>query len=275
MKIRMKTQMRRQTTNVYGPDFSAVVTTIGGRPYQEDRCFNGQVRDDTDVVAVFDGHGGHSVAEHCVSVMPLAIARVAASSESITVDGLSRAFSEVDRSATRALHVGSTACVVVFDRNNEQVWCANTGDSRALLASSGHAVPLSRDHKPENTDERRRIERQGGSVVHDGHCFRVQGVLNVSRVIGDWALRPYVTPLPEVARTDIHPGDSYILVASDGLWDVFSSEEAVMEVDAVLASRATLPPSRLAESALRSLVAEARRRGSSDNITVAIRGCAI
>ena len=243
----------------------AIVSTIGGRPYQEDRYSVGPVGKALHMVAVFDGHGGEAVAEHCARTMPVAIAKHM--NNNVTVDSFATAFAEVDGMATHADHVGSTACVVLIGEHH--IWCANAGDSRAVLASGGRAIPLSRDHKPELAHERERIERQGGIIVHDGACFRVQGILNVSRGIGDRLLQPFVTSLPEVARAIRNPmEDRYVLVASDGLWDVFSSEEAVRQLDGLLRE-----PGVRVDVAIKQLVKDARRRGSTDNITVIIHRC--
>ena len=66
---------------------------------------------------------------------------------------------------------------------NDTIYCANAGDSRAVLATkSGKCIELSYDHKPENPGELARV-KAGGGFVEDG---RVQGVIAVSRAIGDW-----------------------------------------------------------------------------------------
>ena len=41
----------------------------------------------------------------------------------------------------------------------KQLWCANVGDSRAVLSRNGNPVPLNRDHKPDLADEAERILR--------------------------------------------------------------------------------------------------------------------
>ena len=51
-------------------------------------------------------------------------------------------------------------------------------------------------------DEERRIKQLGGKVIHWGR-WRVQGVLAVSRAIGDVALQPYVTCEPEIIEKEI------------------------------------------------------------------------
>lgn len=73
-------------------------------------------------------------------------------------------------------------------------------------------------------DEEVRIKELGGRVIFWGR-WRVQGVLAVSRAIGDVNLKPYVTCDPEITLHTITPDDQYIILASDGLWDVMSNEE--------------------------------------------------
>lgn len=64
-----------------------------------------------------------------------------------------------------------------------QIFCSNSGDSRACLGyKDGKLKELSFDHKPENPIETKRV-KAGGGFIEDG---RVQGVIAVSRAIGDW-----------------------------------------------------------------------------------------
>ena len=66
---------------------------------------------------------------------------------------------------------------------SDTIYCANSGDSRAVLGlKNGKLIELSHDHKPENEGEMARI-KAGGGFVEDG---RVQGIIAVSRAIGDW-----------------------------------------------------------------------------------------
>lgn len=74
----------------------------------------------------------------------------------------------------------------------EHFICANAGDSRSVLARSttGKAlsletVALSEDHKPDNFDEKKRIEAAGGFVEDN----RVNGSLNLSRSLGDFTYK--------------------------------------------------------------------------------------
>ena len=70
---------------------------------------------------------------------------------------------------------------MILVEDMKRLYVANAGDSRCVLSRRGEAVPLSFDHKPENEEERERIEK-AGSVITDG---RVDGNLNLSRSLGD------------------------------------------------------------------------------------------
>ena len=85
---------------------------------------------------------------------------------------------------------GCTANVVYI--KGKEIYCANAGDSRCVLAREGLAVNLSEDHKPENEIERTRIKNAGSEIV-DG---RVDGNLNLSRSLGDLKhkQKPGLTP---------------------------------------------------------------------------------
>ena len=70
-----------------------------------------------------------------------------------------------------AMYTGCTACVVIIE--GDKIYCANAGDSRAVLCKNGVAYPLSMDHKPELESEKNRIYKAEGWVT-DG---RVKGKL--------------------------------------------------------------------------------------------------
>ena len=51
---------------------------------------------------------------------------------------------------------------------NDTIYCANSGDSRAILVNkAGKVTELSHDHKPDNDGEMKRIKAAGG-FVDDG-----------------------------------------------------------------------------------------------------------
>jgi len=121
-------------------------------------------------------------------------------------------------------------------------YVANVGDSRAIgakLKSGGYyeVIPLSNDHNTENANEVKAVVERSGEAQavriapnEKNGPKRVDGVLMVTRAIGDYSLKPcYITNEGEVKSMTITEGD-FIVLASDGITDHLSSEEIVNEV---------------------------------------------
>lgn len=99
------------------------------------------------------------------------------------------------------------------------------GDTRAVLSRNGQALRLSKDHKP--SDDEDRINALGGWVMASAGSKRVNGLVAVSRSIGDYFLEPFIHQEPEIKETDLTSSDEFLILACDGLWDVVSDQEAV------------------------------------------------
>jgi protein phosphatase 1L len=122
---------------------------------------------------------------------------------------------------------------------------------------------LSSDHKPNRPDELSRITKLGGKVMHWG-IWRLQGVLAVSRAIGDVSLQPYVTCEPEITKRIISDDeDMFIVLATDGVWDVLSNEDAAK---CVMEAALTKPWNEVAKE----LCLHAKMLGSQDNISATV-----
>ncbi len=125
------------------------------------------------------------------------------------------------------------AAQVLLEIHTGIVWVANAGDSRCILSRGGKAEALSDDHKPDRADESMRIRRAGGFV----HERRVMGELAVSRAFGDpdYKAKPsaanffqaayMVVATPEITKNCLVDSDDYLVLACDGLFDVFTNQE--------------------------------------------------
>jgi serine/threonine protein phosphatase PrpC len=152
---------------------------------------------------------------------------------------------------------GSTAITALV--RGRTLWVANAGDARAILVSGSTAIAMSEDHKPNRESERRRIMQAGGSVVFMG-CWRVNGVLATSRGFGDRELKKVVSAEPEIRHRTLMEGDDYLVLASDGIWDVLSNQ---VVADIVARSSGC-------RNAASAVTEEALRRGSMDNVTAVV-----
>lgn len=135
---------------------------------------------------------------------------------------------------------GCTAVVVLVVRKAEgegpRLFCANAGDSRAVMSRIGKVVALSEDHKPENPGETARITKAGGFVQHMPGGARVQGDLNLSRAMGDLRYKKpehlppeeqILTAFPEVRTFPLTEDDEFMVLGCDGIWERASNEDMV------------------------------------------------
>jgi integrin-linked kinase-associated serine/threonine phosphatase 2C len=135
-----------------------------------------------------------------------------------------------------------SCCIAIFLQGNGCT-IANLGDSRAVLfrrtPKDMLAIELSHDHKPTRKDEKERILRKGGKVERLKNNGEFVGPYRVwadeegpgiamSRTLGDLQGKKIgLISEPELSHIELKPGDKFIVIASDGVWDVMNSAEVV------------------------------------------------
>lgn len=203
----------------------------------EDRYKLSLINDDIRMYAVFDGHGGSATAnylrDYLDHYLALAFTGINPDDPEQVKKALNATFLTVDKKMLDLeFFDGSTAAIVLVTPRH--IYLVSTGDSRAIIYSYGILLGQSQDSKPGNTNERMRITQLGGNVY--GNPPRVMGRLAVSRAFGDFDLKikrgsddydpeGFVSVIPQI-DVFIRPDNAYLLVASDGLWDVVNSSEA-------------------------------------------------
>ena len=233
----------------------------GRRGYMEDVDFAHPTvscgRRSVGLYGVLDGHGGADcaafVADELPSVLAACLRRHGGKSGTQGVDApgdgevLYQAFLDVDADYLSSTHsnAGSTANVLCWDKETGIGFLANSGDTRTVVCGAdGRARDVTRDRKATTPEEVARVATAGGFVANG----RVMGSLAVARAFGDKALkiplsaqgvppcmvgdtslkpRTAVTPAPELTMFCPRATDQFMVLATDGLWDVFSSQEAV------------------------------------------------
>lgn len=94
------------------------------------------------------------------------------------------------------------------------LYTANVGDARIVLCRNGKALRLSYDHKGSDENEGKRVTNAGGLILNN----RVNGVLAVTRALGDSYMKDLVTGHPYTTETVIQPDfDEFIILACDGV----------------------------------------------------------
>ena len=199
------------------------------RDYMEDKSrvienFNKNINNI--LFCLFDGHGGGEVSKylqnnfytHMKSYLPF---------DEINFENFFKnVFLDIDNKLKELNYyqVGSTACIlyITIENNKKFLYCANVGDTRCILIKKNEVKRLSYDDRANDENEYNRIIKEGG-VVFDG---RVCGQLMLSRAFGDWELKSFgVSCIPHVIKYEINESDKYLIIASDGVWDVVNDYE--------------------------------------------------
>ncbi|PPD72122.1 hypothetical protein GOBAR_DD30975 [Gossypium barbadense] len=184
--------------------------------------------------------------------------------------------------------VGS--CCLVGAISNDVLYVANLGDSRAVLGKRVSedkknkvvAERLSTDHNVGVEEVRKEVEAlhpdDSHVVVYTRGVWRIKGIIQVSRSIGDVYLkkpdfyrdpifqrfgnpvplkRPVITAEPSILIRKLKPQDLFLIFASDGLWEQLSDETAV---DIVFRNPRAGIAKRLVSAALREVAKKREMR---------------
>ncbi|KAJ0663058.1 putative protein-serine/threonine phosphatase [Helianthus annuus] len=217
-------------------------------------------------VGVYDGHGGPDVARYvCDHLFRHFQANITENHGIVTPETIKRAFLETENGFTSLVAkmwnvrpsiatVGS--CCLVGVVYHQTLFVANLGDSRVVLGrkigGSVTAIQLSKEHNANLDNIRRELRdlhpHDPQIVVMKHGVWRVKGIIQVSKSIGDAYMKharynkepiaakfrlpepmvmPILSAVPSVISHPIQPGDSFLIFASDGLWEHLSNEEAV------------------------------------------------
>ncbi len=214
------------------------------------------------VCCVFDGHGehGHLVSRRCRELLPVILQN--------TNYDLMKSFTLVQNDLTSCdidtRCSGATCNMVLYfpspphTASHGRLVIANCGDSRCVMgkrlaSGSFSPVQLSNDHKPDNPDERKRVIAAGGhlgcrqALVNQGPrgmvsvpvgptrvWYQYKGDtlgLAMSRSLGDSVVHRFgVTADPELTEYTLSEGDEFVIIASDGIWDVVDNNQAVQVI---------------------------------------------
>ncbi|XP_016500116.1 putative protein phosphatase 2C 42 isoform X2 [Nicotiana tabacum] len=221
-------------------------------------------------VGVYDGHGGPDTARYVCDHLFRHFQASAEGNGVVTAETIQRAFLETERGFTSLVSenwnsrpqmatVGS--CCLVGAIYQQTLFVANLGDSRVVLGkkvgNTGEiaAIQLSTEHNANIESirwELKDLHPNDPQIVVLRHgVWRVKGIIQVSRSIGDVYLKhakycrepingkfrvsepinmPILLATPSILTHPLHPNDSFLIFASDGLWEHLSNEKAVQIV---------------------------------------------
>ena len=241
-----------------------IAEEIGSRPSMEDAH---AIWDEKELFSaeIYDGHGGsmgallaaESLTPHFRTLLRSERSKSAGER---TSDGelLRTAYLAADQYICGRLTSSGTAAATIHILE-DRFLAANVGDSRVIIGTGAGVLQLTVDHKPGVPEERARIEALGGRVI-SWDIPRVEGMLAMSRALGDPELKPYVSPEPRVVEGLFAVENDFVVVACDGVWDALTLDEVIATV------REEKDPGRSAQK----IAALALASGSTDNVSVIV-----
>jgi protein phosphatase PTC2/3 len=246
---------------------------------------------------VYDGHGGPACADFLRDNLHQFVTRNSNfpfNPKEALIQGFAQAESLfLEHCRAQSPRDKSGSCAVVALIVGDVCYIANLGDSRAIMSGEGgtKVYPLTKDHKPNDPNERQRIERSGGRIYQStaqispdqqilGPFRILPGRLSVSRSFGDFEAKiveyggnpEVLISTPDIRAFKIHSDYEFILMASDGIFDKLSNREVVQCVLAGIHQKIATDVHRMCAAGVETVMVTALNKKTMDNITVLIIG---
>jgi len=281
------------------PVYASCSLKGNARTAMEDECYNYSSEKGI-FFAVFDGHGGPSAATFARDHLYKNFYQNVLFPQDVE-EAFKQAFIKAD--ADYKDSAGTTAVCVWCDYS-DKLWIAHVGDSRAVLCRNGAVRALTKDHNPIDPVEMERIKHLGGTVIPqyssqpwplltgyslddrnipvkviDHVQHEVQYIttaimsLAVSRALGDHELSNLVNHEPDVTSIVLDGTEEFLVLGSDGLFDVMTNEAVVQFIHAHVKKHRVTPKtvtSQIAQVIVNDLGQEALDIFDHDNVTVTI-----
>jgi len=229
---------------------------------------------------VCDGHGGHQVAEFVTENLHLNILKQLSLQED-PQKAIEHAFLDMEIQLQEMYQnckldggVGTTVALVLIIGN--EVYVANVGDTEIVLCSGGKLKEVTKSHTLSNFEEFQRVNDVGGMILLKGpprlgHPVWNSEMVNigVTRAMGDFYFKDKkwigekesgLIAAPSITRWKLTKDDQFLLIASDGFWDVICKDEALECIQSHMSSDNNTTCEALCKLAL--------SRNSPDNVTV-------
>lgn len=231
---------------------------------------------------VIDGHGGELAADYVKADLPNRLNALYANGGFSDDKQLQNAFDQLDtefcEEATKKKNTsGACVTVVILYKNaasQPELLVLNVGDCRVIVSEQegDSAVAITTDHTASQMSEKRRIEENGGYVMHG----RVIGVMEPSRSVGDIdmkaeAMEGAVVATPEVFRRPVKIGQTTIVLATDGVWSVLENDEVMAIAKREINKKdADQNDDGSAQAAAHAIIEESINKDSNDDITAIV-----
>lgn len=264
----VQSKNRNSNRNSNGGSYKKIYTIAihqeqGKREYMEDR-FIAKCNKKICFYSILDGHGGKSCANFLKKYLYNIFIKIYEKNRYINIKNiLTQTYLYADKMfLKKEQKSGSTACSLFINNQTKMFAVANTGDSRIIGLVGNKIIQLSVDHKPDNNNEKQRIYQNNGFVINS----RLNGILAMSRSMGDILLKQKgLTSFPDTIVGKITKDYKYLVIASDGLYDVMTNYEIIQFIQYNLTKG--IEKKKIAKHLV---IHSIKNRYSTDNVSVII-----
>nr|CAD2177377.1 unnamed protein product [Meloidogyne enterolobii] len=219
--------------------------------------------------AVFDGHNGSDCSAYASAhfLECLLDARSSGNSEeSLLEDAFIRMDTRLTNRCLSENYKSGTTVSCIYLKERKIAYMAWCGDSSIAVLKERRIETLSIPHKPDNPEERNRIEEAGGMVINVQGVPRLNGVLNLSRSLGDIRAKPMISSKPDLSTYPLSENevDYMIFLSTDGIWDCLE-EEQIFELVRIFVTEHSIKDFYLLAD---FIAAKAKEADSVDNMTL-------
>jgi len=267
------------------------ISLLGKRPTNEDAEYfllnldnNDSTKKDINLLAIFDGHGGPLVSKYLSEKLPPYFYDKSIVSSKIKQNSdkyhryIYKLFDfmqdKIRNEVQESKIMGSTAIIAQIYKSSHKnrLQILNVGDCRAIICNKFNiGNQLTKDHKPLQLEEYNRLTQMGGVITKFPNDDPRIGGLSVSRSFGDVDGKPYVSHKPEIFDYEISSSDKFLVVACDGLWDVFTNQEVTEYILNEMKNDYKYEAHKSTKNNIAfKLANDAINKGSTDNISVMI-----
>ena len=230
--------------------------------------------DNIKILGVFDGHGGKDISFNIHTQLDQINKLIIKFnkgdiSKDILILKLENEYIKLDKYFYNKYRKkqGSTAHIVYI--SNSFIIFINLGDSKGIYLDSKFNILIQTElHRPENLLEKERIYRNNCEVINNSGIYRINNELSLSRSFGDYKYKfikekydgknSSIISIPDIYFSDIVL-NSYILIATDGLWDYIKNEEIIKIIKSISSENLNL--------IVKKIIMKSIDNGSNDNIT--------
>ncbi len=238
MNSKMSSSSEKNEDKFVKEVFMEMEPNIYTRPYMED-FINVELIDirggkTNNVYVLCDGHNGEAAAKMIVENLPKIFEKYICIGKSIQ-EAIELSLPEMDkelREIQNDLDNSGSTCNLIYickENGKKVIYSGNVGDSRSVLIRKDQPLRLSYDHKCKDKKEIKRVRKAKGLIIQG----RFYGNLAVTRTMADFEVKDDTNGLicmPHVSRTELEDSDRYVIIASDGVWDVVNDKDVFQYV---------------------------------------------